>query len=162
MAHKTPEQCDDGCCDDGCPPGSEPVVSCTQDEYGFHYTVTNAAFAEVRVWCPTAAAGPPDETHAVTLDVDGDASGTIAASGDCKYCIYARNHCGEALKCSACDVPCCEISIVPPHPEIPGIYTVNWRQFFIGCNGAGVKAGIASISINGVDQTLPTPDPYDN
>lgn len=162
MSHKTPQQCENGCCDDGCPPGSEPIVTAIQDVDGFHYTVTNATFAEVRAWCPSAAVGPPDETYAVILDLDGNASGTIAATGGCKYCIYARNRCDEALMCTDCDVPCCHIEILPPAAEAPGVYTVQWRQFSAGCNGAGAKAGIESIAINGVDvDPLPTPDPDD-
>lgn len=158
MSHKTPVACEGGCCDaDECEPGDEPVVTGTLVLDEFNYTVTNATFAEIRAWCPDVAIGPPDATYPVTLDIDGNATGSIVVDPECVYCIFASNDCGEAQACQDCGVPCCSIGVNDSSGTTPGVYTVNWSHYYFECPG-GTDSPVASIAING-DPVTGSPGP---
>lgn len=66
------------------------------------------------------------------------------------------NDCGEP----PCDTPCCSISIPSTPPvSVEGQYTVNWRQYFDECPSTLGVSPIASITINGVSQTITGTEP---
>jgi hypothetical protein len=114
-----PDQCEEHCCGPPtpCPP---PTIKCKRyeagyDGYGyagrFHYEITNAVSAYIRVTCPDGYGGTTVTTTDLDVGDDRAVSGDVNTSPDCFYCVVAVNECGSVDCCDACDEISCELTI---------------------------------------------------
>jgi hypothetical protein len=102
-----------GCCCD-CPP---PVVTCEIDGSGdYVWTVENATTAVIEAFNqgegrPTHE---PAETFPITLDGNGDASGTLVPESETnyKYCLVATNDCRTVTCCGDCPQLVCSLQAI--------------------------------------------------